>query len=246
MNLINVCEPIFQYICRLKRLGRTGHTIDTDQVRIEIKNIFKEMAQKASASGELAMQYEKVELPLIFFVDFMIKESRIGLSSPWQELAMDKNEFAGDEKFFDLLDDTLAKSGQDITERLTIFYTCLALGFTGIYTGQQDTIHTLMHKLSVRISSMMDQDEKAYICPEAYENVDTRNFIEPPGVKLTGIGIALVTLIIVWFFGYIIMFHIVGRRVNKGIDVIGESKKIAPVSVVIRPSGQQENRIFYI
>ena len=226
MKLLQICEPLFQYICRLKRLGRTGNAIETEQVRLEVKNLFKEMRQKSLESGQTAALYEQVELPLTFFVDYMIKENQFGLTSPWHELAADQNEYAGDEKFFDLLDETLAEGGPESQEKLVIYYTCLAIGFMGIYAGQPSEIHQLMNKISTRIATYMDADERASICPEAYEHVDTRNFIEPPGVKLTGIGIALVGLIVVWFLGYILLFHIAGRTVNKGIDTIQEYEEI--------------------
>lgn len=225
MTLLELCEPLFQHICRLKRLGRSGHTIETDQIRVEIKNTFKSMATLAAESPNLAVQYEKVELPLIFFVDFMIKESRLGLSAPWVELAIDRNELAGDEKFFDLLDATLEESGESADERLAVFYTCLGLGFTGVYIGQPESIRNMMTRITVRISSMMDADERSNICPEAYENVDTSDLVHPPGMKLTGIGIALVSLIVVWLVGYVIVFKQVGNTVNRGVDNILEYEK---------------------
>ena len=220
MTLLELCEPLFQYVCSLSRTAKTSNTLDTYQVRGKIKRILDEMRTNSTSSHELAGQYEKVELTLIFFVDFMIKESKLNLTSEWVELASERNELAGDEKFFDLLDEELADPGEDAAERLVIYYTCLGLGFTGVYIGQPESIRKLMLRISGRISSMMDADEEAFICPEAYENVDTRNLIEPPGTKLGGIAIALVGLIIVWFIVCFCLFTWSSGEVAKAVKTI--------------------------
>jgi hypothetical protein len=189
-----------------------------DKVRSDIKKIFEKMKSESLNSAELTSQYEKIELPLIFFVDFIIKESKLTFAYDWYELGRERNELAGDEKFFDLLDENLADPSGAAAERLVIFYTCIGLGFTGVYAGQIESVQRLMSKISARISDMMDADEKAYICPEAYENVDDRDFVEPPGTKLVGIGITLLGLIIVWIIAYFSLLH-------STLEDVGESLK---------------------
>ncbi len=227
MKLLELCEPLFQYISRLSRLARMGHSMEMNQVRSDVKRILEEMKGKASGTPELVGQYEKVELPLIFFVDFMIKESKLSFAAEWWELGREKNELAGDEKFFDLLDADLVEPSDAATQRLVIFYTCLGLGFTGIYTGQPESIHQLMSKISARISGMMDAEEKSFVCPEAYENVDSRDFVEPPAAKLVGIGIALIGLIIVWSIAYLFLFIRTSAGVSKSLDTIIEYREVS-------------------
>lgn len=218
MTLLELCEPLFQYVCRLKRLARSSCTLEMDKVRNDIKKIFEKMKSESLNSAELTSQYEKIELPLIFFVDFMVKESKLTFAYDWYELGRERNELAGDEKFFDLLDENLADPSNAAAGRLVIFYTCIGLGFTGVYAGQIESIQRLMSKISARISDMMDADEKSYICPEAYENVDDRDFVEPPGTKLVGIGISLIGLIIVWIIAYFSLLH-------STLEDVGESLK---------------------
>jgi type VI secretion system protein ImpK len=206
MTLLELCEPLFQYVCRLLRLARMHRTMEMNKVRNDITRIFSDMKAKASISAELATQYDNVELPLIFFIDFVIKESKLSFANDWIELSREKNELAGDEKFFDLLDVELADPSDAATQRLAIFYTCLGLGFTGIYAGQPKKIQRLILRISARISDIMDADENSYICPEVYESVDSRDFIHPPGKKLGGIGIAVTGLIIVWIIAYYCLF----------------------------------------
>ena len=225
MTLLELCEPLFQYVCRLRRSARMGCTLEMDMVRNDVKRTFGEIKANASSSVELITQYDKVELPLIFFIDFMIKESSLSFASDWYELGRERNELAGDEKFFDLLDEELVDTSDAATQRLAIYYTCLGLGFTGVYTGQPESIKRLMSKISARISGMMDADEKSHICPEAYENVDTRDFVEPPSAKLVGIGITLIALIVIWAVSYFCLFKWTSDDLGKSLDgIIGQEK----------------------
>lgn len=230
MTLLELCEPLFQYICRLSRLARSGCTLEMDQVRNEIKRIFEVMRAESLNNAGLTTQYEKIELPLLFFVDFVIKESKLTFAYDWYELGRERNELAGDENFFDLLDEDLVDSSDAATERLVIFYTCIGLGFTGVYAGQPESIQRLMSKISARISGMMDADEKSYICPEAYENVDDRDFVEPPSTKLVGIGITLIGLIIVWSIAYFCLLKWTLDDVTTSLDTIIEHEKSAYVT----------------
>lgn len=230
MTLLELCEPLFQYVCRLQRSARMGCTVEMDQVRSDITNIFNEMKANALTSPELPNQYDKVELPLIFFVDFMVKESALNISADWYELGRERNELAGDEKFFDLLDAELLDPSDAATQRLVIFYTCIGLGFTGVYTGQPENIKRLMSKISARVSGMMDADKRSFICPEAYENVDTRDFVEPPSAKLVGIGITLIALIIIWAIAYLCLFKWTADDLTKSLDVINAQEKLPSVT----------------
>lgn len=225
MTLLELCEPLFQYVCRLRRSARMGRAMEMNDVRNDILSTFSQMKEAAGNNHELLTQYEKVELPLIFFTDFMIKESNLPFAYDWVELGRDRNELAGDEKFFDLLDADLADPSDSATQRLVVFYTCLGLGFTGVYTGQTESIQRLISQISARISGLMDADKKSHICPEAYENVDTRDFVEPPGAKLLGIGITLAALIIVWAVAYCFLFKWTSDDLAKSIDIIIEQQK---------------------
>jgi hypothetical protein len=77
---------------------------------------------------------------------------------------------------------------------------------------------------------MMDADEEAFICPEAYENIDNRNLIEPPGTKLGAIAITLVGLIIVWFIACFCLFKWSSDEVAKAIRTIEDKSAVRSVN----------------
>src|SRR5438445_9899051 len=110
MRLSELCEPLFQYVCLLNRSARKGAAYDRDQVRGELELMFADMAGKAATDSQLGPQYEKIEAPLLFFADGMIRESSLPFAHDWHGLAQDRadlREADGDAMFFDLLDDTL-------------------------------------------------------------------------------------------------------------------------------------------
>jgi type VI secretion system protein ImpK len=142
---------------------------------------------------------KKLEMPTIFFVDSMIAESRLSCAAQWHQdrLAYKQNELAGDEKFFDFLDETLNDSSPEATERLVIYYVCLGLGFTGWYATQPEYLRKKMETIARRISGAMEPDPAARICPEAYQYLDTRNLIEKPTIKIGAIALIFLALCLV-------------------------------------------------
>ncbi len=206
MTLLELCEPLFLHFCRLNRSARKDSGANGPRVRGEIVALLADMTNTAAADPHLREQFAKIEIVLMFFIDGMIRQSRLDFAGQWQGLADQRNELSGDEKFFDMLDETLAETGKAADERLAVFYTCMGLGFTGWYADQPEYIRGKMLDCSNRMRSIMDADDTVRVCPEAYENVDTGDLIEPPGKKLVGIGIALVGLIVAVFVTNFFMF----------------------------------------
>lgn len=220
MNLLDLAEPIFQYVCRLNRLARRsgssakgdtsffsksatpgaapvrGAALDYGVVRAELKALLEDFVTKPRTDVRLANQAKKMELPMIFFADSMISESNLSFAQQWNQnrLAFERSELAGDEKFFDLLEETLKDNSDDASERLALFYTCIGLGFTGIYFRQPEYLRSTMQRIAPRIRHVVEADTAARICPENYEGIDTRNLIQPPSSRMV-----LVTMIFLCF-----------------------------------------------
>ena len=137
-----------------------------------------------------------------------ISESKLALAPVWNKnrMAYEQKELAGDEKFFDLIDQTLEDPSPDADERLAVFYTCLGLGFTGWYAGQPEYLRAKMNVIGARLKKTMETDPRARLNPEAYQNLDTRNLVEPAGVRLAVVAIVFgacllfVTGLSVYFF----------------------------------------------
>ena len=206
MTLSELVEPILQYVCRLNRSARNGGQLDADQVRLELKGLLAQAKSQAAGAG-LADQFTKIELPLIFFLDFTIKEGQYNISRKWREIAFDYNELGGDEKFFDLLDETLKEPGRAAEERLVIYYELLGLGFSGWYSGQPEHLRKKQKEIYARIAGILPEGESRKICPDAYEHVNTENLIEPPGARLLAFGVVLVVCILGLFIANVYLYH---------------------------------------
>jgi type IV/VI secretion system ImpK/VasF family protein len=191
-------------------------------VRSEIKGVFEDMAAKANTDGRLAQQYRRMELPLIFFVDSMIAESSLSFAAEWNQnrLAFDRQELAGDEKFFDLLEEAERDPSDDASERLAVFYICLGLGFTGIYFRQPEFLRKTMLQIAPRIRHMVENDQSARICPEAYENVDSRDLVQPPGARLVFLAWLFGGFVLAVIVAYFVMYCQASSNLNHSIDEV--------------------------
>lgn len=230
MTLLELTEPLFQYLCRLNRVARksgiapTGETtfvtkaggaprrglsLDYAVVRNEIKGLFEDMQQKAEKDFRLKNQFEKMELPLIFFVDSSISESSLSFAAEWNQnrLAYERNELAGDDKFFELLNEDKNDRSDEGAERLAVYYVCLGLGFTGVYFQQPEFLRKTMLELAPRIKRWLDADEMAKLCPDAYENVDTRDLTEPPSRKVLVVALVFACLTIAALVFYMLLYY---------------------------------------
>lgn len=226
MNLLELCEPLFQYVCLLNRSARRGAPHDPQQVRAEITRHLEQIKNKAHADPRLADSYEKIERVLVFFVDFMIKESDLSFANDWQELAVERwGEMAGDEKFFDLLEETYLDRSKEASERLAIFYTCMGLGFSGFYAGQPEYLRKAMMQCASRMTGMMEADESARICPQTYEHVDRSDLVEPPSRKLLAIAIALVGLLLVVSVANFFLYKYRSEDLGQALRAVEERQK---------------------
>jgi len=223
MTILELCEPIFRKICLLNRLGRKGGgSLNYESLRIEIEDLFSQARRVAQEDPELRFQWEKLEMPLTFFVDSMISESKLSVAPIWNRtrIAYEKKELAGDEKFFDLLDETLRDPSDEATQRLLIYYTCIGLGFCGWYAGQPEYLRGKMLDISQRIRPAMETDKTVRICPEAYLNVDTRDLVQAPTSRLGGIAIVFLGLCILVLVVEIYLFRAASLSLTDALSAI--------------------------
>jgi type VI secretion system protein ImpK len=201
VTLLDLYEPLFQYICMLSRIARKagGEKIELNALSETIRTQLASIEKNAQSDPLLALQVKKLEMPIIFFVDSMIAESKLSCAAQWHQnrLAYKQNELAGDEKFFDFLDETLNDPSPEATQRLVVFFVCLGLGFTGWYANQPEYLRKKMETIARRISGVMESDRAARLCPEAYQFLDTRNLIEKPTIKIGAIVLMFLALCLV-------------------------------------------------
>jgi len=235
MTPVQLCDPLFRYVCRLNRSARKGGTHELGQVRSEIVNLLADLRSQAEQDPHLKTQFERLQRPLLLFIDYMIASSLLPFAREWQPLAHERDERAGDETFFQLLDETLAETTPEATERLQVFYVCMGLGFAGAHAGEPEYVRQKMLECSARLRDRTDFDERARICPDAYEHTDTRDLTGSLGPRLGAITIALIGLVVALFIANIYLFRRTARELEALLDNVFERDSHV-VEVVAQPT----------
>src|ERR1700712_167366 len=169
MTLLELCDPLFKYVCFLNRSERKGAAIDPAQADSDLETILAEIKSKAAGQANLADQFEKVEMPLIFFADNVIATMPTQLGELYQRLAYKRDRVAGDTDFCDELEHTLAEpESVSSNERLAVFYTALGLGFTGDLYYAPAPRRSKMAAMARRVLKVMKEEDRTRITPQAY------------------------------------------------------------------------------
>jgi type IV/VI secretion system ImpK/VasF family protein len=223
MKLLDLYEDLFQYICRLNRVGKTDAQLEYARVRSEIETILSDINRNSAADVRLMNQAKKLELPIVFFVDNLICTSRLRFASQWAEdrLAVRRhNELAGDERFFDFLEQDLTDTSEEAAERLAVFYICLGLGFMGMYQGRPDQIRKYVEQSFPRIRQWIDSDPRTKISEEAYRCTDTRVLTEPPSNKIIIVALVFLFLSLASMAIYYGLYASASRQLSASIEQI--------------------------
>jgi type VI protein secretion system component VasF len=120
----------------------------------------------------------------------------------WSNLAEEEKPplYGGGSDFFrgsGGLEDTLADPSRSATERLSIFYVCLGLGFTGEFKEDPDYIQRKINEAVQRLHEFMDMGERKREFEQAYKNVDARELEVPVKSSLVGVTIVMMGLIVI-------------------------------------------------
>jgi type VI secretion system protein ImpK len=193
MNLVDACEPVFQYVCALNRTLRKGGVgaLRADQVRAEIKGKIAEA--KKRADGELAGPFRDIEPVLYFFADSMVFAAK-SRPAGYQPISQDlpQPELAFEARFWSMLDETMKEIGQGAMQKLAVYYTCIGLGFRGLphnMPADPEFLRAKMSEIASKIRPLMDTEVGERLFKDAY-HADTRDLTPRPSRSITGIVIA--------------------------------------------------------
>lgn len=149
--LENICRPILITMCNYWQLIENNQAVDKDTFKKEIRSLISEAKENASKSPSLEREFSRVEKPLVFFVDYMVKEGNFPFNNEWREIGREYNELSGDEKFFDMLTETL--DDPDSANCLEIFYNLMGLGFSGVYQNDPEYLERRMKVCASRFDA---------------------------------------------------------------------------------------------
>lgn len=201
-TLLETCEPLFQYLAWLSKLGRGGasgrEVPDEPGARRELMRLFRNLREKAS--GEV--YDEAIERSLWAFADGIASECKLPWAQRWEKRGFDPegNHFINlDQDFWDFLGATLAERPSEARlQRLEVFAACIGFGY--------DTMHFVepeypqrFRELWAEIGERFEDPEEPKITPQAYEGVNDDVLPWDPRVEITRylvvLGFMLVALV---------------------------------------------------
>jgi type IV/VI secretion system ImpK/VasF family protein len=153
-KLEKLCEPLLLTICNYWQLACMGTPPEMDTFRKTLTSLLEETKQRAAPDEKLAKEFSIIEKPLVFFIDYIVKEGRFPFKNDWYILARSYNELSGDEKFFDLLEETL--NHPDTKNSVALFFVMLGLGFDGIHRKNQAYIQHCMRSCIQKAAEPFD------------------------------------------------------------------------------------------
>jgi len=203
-KLADMCEPVFTLVCRVSYAHRSGLPMDEHAVRAQVERTLADVRRQIESEPGGTSRFEEVRLPLLYFIDFHM----VSIFPNWPWLSAAESAIAPGSHFYDLLEEAMKDSSPEATERLRVFFRCLALGFTGECEGDAPRLGYLMRDLYARIRG---RDEPAdpfadRIIPQANEHTIERE-VEPPVGDLTkrwllGLMLFLSAVLIIYFGAY--------------------------------------------
>lgn len=134
-RLEELCRPLVSKLCVYWQMANAGEALDVEEVELSLRSLLSSIKEQISEDPSLKKGFSKIERPLVFFIDYTIREGHFPFKRDWHEISYDYNELSGDEKFFDLLTESL--DDPDTSEQLYMYYLFLGLGFDGCQTEHE-------------------------------------------------------------------------------------------------------------
>jgi type VI protein secretion system component VasF len=210
MKLSLLFEPVLNYIAFLRSDVETMAKAELSEVKKEVLNLITDIENKVKMAGmDVSSLYNKMELPLIFFIDYMIATSNLPIAEEWDKnrLASSKSIITGDKKFFDIFEEIYSKHDPQYDECLDMFYLFLVLGFKGYYENNPEMIENIMHRISNRVPEIQLKQTSHVICKKNYERTCTDSFVYKVFLPIRTILWPLLVLLLIAFGINFVIFY---------------------------------------
>ena len=209
MDIEKLITPVLRKVCEYCSSKKNGYEVPEEVMLQEIRTELNTIAQRCQSMPLLMQQYQSIEKPLIFFIDYTIKEGGFTYSNTYKENARSFGELSGDDKFFDLL-----KNAMDLNEDkevIRMFYLMMGLGFDGYYKRHRADMVEVLQNTAGELPSFIDFN-KEKITPDVEPQV--ANQFGRSGVVLKRIRKWLVALLIVTVVTFAINYVSMLRAVS--------------------------------
>lgn len=205
MTLTAHCEPIFQFVCRLKRIAHNEKafftTLSMATLRKDVDRHFRKFEYAIINDDDFDGDPDHIKALLLGFTDCMIGLSQLSISQQWADtytLPTNARSHHAEVKFFTALERWLQDTSIDANEHLLFLHTCLGLGFAD--EAAHTTHLNLVNQLDERIEKMIDHHPHAPLSKSAYDHLNQDNYMEQPLPKLAFYSMSFAALLVVVIF----------------------------------------------
>jgi len=225
-TLLELCEPMFAYVCKLNRIARRDLSYSKDVASVEIRKIFEEMRSRANEEPGLRSQFDRMELALRAFVDESIQRSELSFAEDWEPISWEMPDGAAYlSSFFESLDETLEERGREAQERMEVFYTCLGLGFAPEERSPEQ-IDEYQTRLAAHVCAPGATTERRISSPEDHKP-DTRVLWVRLGMPLTIIAASVVIGLIALYAVNVVIYERGLHDLEASLGTINEPSEVA-------------------
>ena len=239
LHIVEVCEPVFLYLCELNRLRREGisgnsSAVKFGAVRHRIEKLLTDCEQAGRASNHLEQQWKAIERPFNCFIDSMVEdifgprsgeEEALPAAMEWGEQRLAEQKFGivnGNNEYFKYLQEDLGlkDNDEDARERLEFHYACLGLGFVGKYQGDPDGLAVCKQEVAGRVQHLLRGGADVVFAPQAYEHVNPARLNLQPEPVIWGVVLVTVAVLLFFFVATAWLYKDSARGLEKAVQVI--------------------------
>ncbi len=161
MNLFDLTKEIFTYLVRFREQASTAAAPSEEQLRSELRAIFRRLEDHAKRQSSLVAPLEQVRYPLVALVDEVITTSAWEHAEAWSRRPLEMEMWGtsqGGSRFFELAS-KLDTAPRDV---VAVYYLCLALGFTGEMSPDDPRLEALKQRLMARLPTAPELGSPRY------------------------------------------------------------------------------------
>lgn len=234
-RLTQACWPVFEFVIHFKRKLKYGGLADGDQVKFEARQAFRtaeEIARDEPAVERL--WHEKAKAMMTYFVDYMMINTEWDGRPSWQNNPLeldrdflDHNEALGGEFFYNDCDEVQREFEQadrrdrrdkyDLAELLSLYFTCLRLGFKGKYDGFPNELTDYTRRLWSKLPAHAATRGREMF-PEAYKNVEEVKVDYKLGISLIVVLVCFAIVFGAWAITSHVMWNSAVDKIKTAAD----------------------------
>jgi type VI protein secretion system component VasF len=193
-KLEKLCDPVLSLVCNYWQLAGLGCELDKERFRREVENVLLRAKEGSKEDPDLERDFARIERPLVFYVDYVVKEGKFPFKNEWRELARKYNELSGDQKFFEMLSSALESPEERDT--VVLYDIMLGLGFNGDKKNDPGYIENCMKRCSAKGGGSFDVYNEPLVPPAGRARPDETDKLKTSRPLLAAMILAgVVTLV---------------------------------------------------